>query len=154
MMFAFCFQVPMWLACLLIGAQSLRFAAMQPFRVYHGIHIHIYPGRYMCLLVIVCGPHKECTEWLLLPLLWVGGASCYSFSCSQSFHPYVGACSFGDMAGSYPIPLPSIHGWGRVFFSTSVPANNTVNSKSVLSVKPGDSGVVLGIRLMNLFTSG
>ena len=34
-------------------------------------------GRHMCLLVLVCGQHQECTKWLLLPLLEVGGSSCY-----------------------------------------------------------------------------
>ena len=39
---------------------------LQPFR-----HTH---GRHMCILVMVISPCKECTEWLLLPLLQVGGS--------------------------------------------------------------------------------
>ena len=31
-------------------------------------------GRHMCHLVMVCGPHRECTKWLLLLLAQVGGA--------------------------------------------------------------------------------
>ena len=31
-------------------------------------------GRYMCFLMLVCGPHQECTEWLLLQHLQLGGS--------------------------------------------------------------------------------
>ena len=34
MVFAYCFQVPMWLPCSPLGAQPLGFAASQPFPVY------------------------------------------------------------------------------------------------------------------------
>ena len=34
MVFAFCFQVPMWLPCSPVMAQPSGFATLQPFRVY------------------------------------------------------------------------------------------------------------------------
>ena len=67
------------------------------FRFPYSCHVHQWgwtigslqhhnPSEYtlvshMCLLVMVHGPCQECSEWLLLPLLWVGGGSYYSFSC-------------------------------------------------------------------------
>ena len=69
MLFAFCFQVAM----LTNGAQLLRFALLQPFRIYPW-QVYVPPGDGPW-------PTPKVAKWLLLPLLWVGGASCFSFSC-------------------------------------------------------------------------
>ena len=41
---------------------------------------------------------------------------------------------------------------GRIFFPGSTPHNDTVDSKFVVGIKPGDSGVVVGYQV-NLFTT-
>ena len=41
MVFAFCFQAPMWLPCSPIGAQPLGFATPQPFRVYLRMNMYL-----------------------------------------------------------------------------------------------------------------
>ena len=66
------------------GAQPMGFAPLQSFRAYLGEH--------MCLLVMVCCPYQKCTEWLLLPLLWVGGS--FMLVIPQLFNQYGGAYSF------------------------------------------------------------
>ena len=51
------------------------------------------------------------------------------------------------LAESHPIHLPSLHG-GEVFcLPAFVPPIDMVNSESVVSVKPGDSGVVTGFQV-------
>ena len=45
--------------------------------------------------------------------------------------------------------LPSL--WGGFFFSSCVPLSDIINSKSVVGIKPGDSGVI-GHHVMNLLT--
>ena len=37
--------------------------------------------RHMYIQMMVISPCQECTEWLLPPLLWIGGVLCYSVSC-------------------------------------------------------------------------
>ena len=39
---------------------------------------------HMCDLMMVISQHWVCIEWLLLPLPCVGGAFCYSMSCSPA----------------------------------------------------------------------
>ena len=50
---------------------------------------------------------------------------------------------FGGSTGSQLIPLPSLHGGDRSSFPVCVPPHNVVNSESVVSIKPGYSGVVI-----------
>ena len=50
--------------------------------------------RHMSLLMMVHGPHQECSKWLLLPLLWVGGALSHSFNC----HPVMAIYMEGHTA--------------------------------------------------------
>ena len=71
----FGFQVHMWVYCLPIGVQSLG-CASQSFRVYPW-QAYIPPGDGLW-------PHQECSEWLLLPMLWERGDSCYLLSCLQA----------------------------------------------------------------------
>ena len=105
--FDFCFQVPMWLPCSPMGAELLGFAVL-----------HLW-GEYPLQAYVPShdGPCQEYTKLLFLPLLWVGGASCTSFSWLPAIPLYIGAY---------------------------IPPSDTVNSESVMSVKSGDSGVVTG----------
>ena len=100
----------------------------------HYNHLDSTLGGHMCLLVMVCSPCQECTEWLLLPLLQVGaGASYYLFSCPPS-HSI-------NMVRHNPIPPHSLYGGERSSFSSSVPPSGMVNSESVVGIKPDDSVV-------------
>ena len=65
----------------------------------------------------------------------------------QPSHLYGGVYSFGGFAESYPIPLPSLHGGQGSSFPGSVPSDDMVNSESVMGIKPGDSGVVIGYQV-------
>ena len=91
LMSAFYFQVPCWMPYSSWGAQPLGFAPLQPFGVYLW-HPYVQPG-------LVIGPHQACTEWLLPPLLLIGGAY-YSITC----HPAVQS-----------LCLPCIVGRGLLF---------------------------------------
>ena len=51
------------------------------------------------------------------------------------------------MAEIYPIPLPSLHGGKGSSFPGLVPSDDMVDSESVMGVKPGDSGVVIGYQV-------
>ena len=62
-------------------------------------------------------------------------------------HLYGGAYSFGGLAESHTIPLPSLHGREGSSFPGLVPFDITVNSESVMGIKPGDSGVVIGYKV-------
>ena len=78
----------------------------------------------MCNLVIVVGPHLVCIEWLL---------------------PIGGVYSLGVSIESHLIPLPSLHDGEGSSFPGLVPSDDTVNSYSVMHIKPGDSGVVIWV---------
>ena len=64
-------------------------------------------------------------------------------------HPkyMVGHNSFGDLPESHPIPLPSLHGGEESSFPGLFPSDDTVNSESVLDIKAGDSGVMIGYQV-------
>ena len=64
---------------------------------------------------------------------------------------YDGAYSFGGLAESHPIHLPSLHFREGSSIPGLVPSNDTVDSESVVGIKPGDSGVVIGYQV-NEFT--
>ena len=65
----------------------------------------------------------------------------------QASHLYGGAYSFGGLAESHPIPPPSLHVGEGASFPGLVISDNTVNSESVMGIKPGDSGVVIGYQV-------
>ena len=46
----------------------------------------------------------------------------------QPFHQYSGAYSFGGLAKSHLIPLPSLHGGKGTSFPGSAPCNDMVDS--------------------------
>ena len=61
---------------------------------------------------------------------------------SKPFNQYGGAYSLRILQ-SHLISLPSLHGRDRSSFPGLVPPNYMVNLESVVSVKPGDSGMVI-----------
>ena len=60
----------------------------------------------------------------------------------QQLHKYGGHTALGAKQ-SHPLPLPSLHGRERSAFPGSIPPDDTVNSRFVVGISPGDSGVVL-----------
>ena len=48
---------------------------------------------------------------------------------------------------SHLIPLPSLHGGEGSSFPRLMPSDDVGNSESVMGVKPGDSGVVIGYQV-------
>ena len=60
---------------------------------------------------------------------------------------YGGAYSFGGLAESHLIPLPSLHGEEGSSVPGLVPSDDTVDSASVVGIKPGDSGMVIGYQV-------
>ena len=65
----------------------------------------------------------------------------------QPSHLYGGTYSFGGLAESHPIPLPSLHSGEGSSFPALVPSDDMVNSESVMGIKPSDSGVVIGYQV-------
>ena len=63
-------------------------------------------------------------------------------SCPQPFHQYSWIYSFRGLVDSHLIAPPSLHG-GEGSFSGSTPPDDIVDSKSMVGVKLGDSGVVI-----------
>ena len=51
------------------------------------------------------------------------------------------------MAESHPIPPPSLYGGEGSSVPGLVPSDDTVNSESVVCIKPVDSGVVIGYQV-------
>ena len=52
--------------------------------------------------------------------------------------------ALGRSTEGNPIPLPSPHGREGSSFPGLAPANDMVNSESVMGIQPGDSGAVIG----------
>ena len=74
--FAVCFQVPMWLPCSQWGLNHLG--------LHHCNTLENRIARHMCLQVMVHSSYRDWTEWLIPPLLWVWGASYYLSNCPPS----------------------------------------------------------------------
>ena len=58
----------------------------------------------------------------------------------------VGHAVLGAQQG-HPIPLPSLHDGEGSSFPCLVPSDDMVNSESVMGIKSGDSGVVIGYQV-------
>ena len=92
---------------------------------------------------MVAGPHtRHALSGCSLHCFEKGGALCYA-AVLQPFQQYGGAHSLQGLADSHPIPLPSLHGEEGSIFLGFVLSNDTVDSKSVVGMKPGDSSVVI-----------
>ena len=61
--------------------------------------------------------------------------------------PLGGVYSLGGSIECHPIPLPSLHDGEGSSFPGLVPSDDVVISDSVVGVKPGDSGVVIGYQV-------
>ena len=66
---------------------------------------------------------------------------------SAAPQPFGGADSLGSSIESHLIPLPSLHDGEESSFPGLVPSNDTVDFDSVMGIKPGDSGVVIGYQV-------
>ena len=123
--------------------------------LYHCKPLELTRGRHVCNLVMAIGQYQVCTEWLLTPLPWVGGASCYPISSP----PAISTIWWGT------------HLWGvwqRVIQSSPPSLHCGEGSSFPGLVQFGDMGewicgghwtlVILvwwlGIRLMSLLTPG
>ena len=62
--------------------------------------------------------------------------------------PIGGVYGLGGSIESHPIPLPSLHDGEGPSFPGLVPSDDAVDSDSVMGIKPGDSGVVIGYQVV------
>ena len=93
---------------------------------------------------MVISPHLVCIECLLPLLPWVGGAFCYSFSCSPTI--WWGIQPWGSVE-SHLIPPPFLHDGEGSSFPGLVSSDDAVDSDSVMGIKPGDSSVGIGYQV-------
>ena len=94
--------------------------------------------------MIVISQCQECIDWLLLPLLGVRGSLLLLSQLSSSHSINMVAHTALEAWQSHLVPPSSLHGEEGFSFPGLVPPNDMVNSESVVAVKPGDSGVVIG----------
>ena len=140
----------------------LFWCLLSAFRCHAGCHVHLWGlncwglfhfnpleficGRHMCNLVMVIGLHQVCTECLFPPLHWVGWSLMLLHLLFPSHPIYmVGHTALGLGSES---PNPSTFpAWWEGSFPGVVPSNDTIDSESVMGIKPGDSGVVIGYQV-------
>ena len=102
-------------------------------------------GRHLCLLLMVCGPHQECTEWLLIPLHEVGGALSYSFICPPAIPSIWWGIQLWRLGRESPDPYVFLTWWGRGIFYKL--CSTQCHSQLQIGVKLGDSVVVIGCQV-------
>ena len=115
----------MWSQYRPMGFQPVLFAPPQPFRTYPW-QGYLPPGAGL---------------WPMPGVQTVGSAICYSSSCpchslNTKRHTVLGALQ-STQSLCFPYMV------GGIFFPGLVPPNDMVNSKSVVGIKPADSGVVI-----------
>ena len=146
-LFAFCLQVQMGIPILPHGAQSLGFLLLQSFSVYTW-------QEYVSLGAV---------PWPMPGLHWVAASStAFSRGDFHATHPavlqplnqYCVAYSFGELGRESPNPSGFSTWWARVFSFRFCSIWYMITCKSVVGIIPDESGVVLGIRLMNLLVPG
>ena len=136
LVYAFCFQVPYWMPYSPMEAQPLGFAPLQPFRVYpQQAYVQPDDGHWSTPGVHrVAAPSTALRRRSLLSLNQL----------SPSHSNYIQLLGL-DRESPNPSAFPA---WrGGVFFPGLIPFNNMVNSESVVGIKPGDSGVVIGYQV-------
>ena len=123
-----------------MGAQPLGFASLQPFGVYPW-QAYVQPGDGHWSMP---GIHRVAAP---SATFCRGEPPATHSAVSQPSHLLGGAYSLGGSVESHLIPLLSLHGGEGSSFPGLVPSDDMVNSKSVMGIKPGDSGVVIGYQV-------
>ena len=121
-------HVPQW-------GQLLGFVIPLPFRVY--------PNGHICLLMLVNGQCWEWTEWLLLPLLWLGVRFMLLIQVSpRHFIQMLGLQLWGIGRGvTQFLHFPTWQGVILFYGECSIQHNGQLQTCD--SVNPGDSGEVI-----------
>ena len=120
-----------------MGAQLLGFAPWQPFGVYPW-QAYVQPGDGH---QSTPGMHR-----VAAPTATLGRVE-PSATHSAVPQPLVGVYSLGGSIESHLIPLPSLCDGEGSSFPGLVPSDDAVDPDSVMAIKPGDSGVVIGYQV-------
>ena len=120
-----------------MGAQPFGFAPWQPFGVYPW-QAYVQPGDGH---QSTPGMHR-----VAAPSATLGRVE-PSATHSAVPQPIGGVYSLGGSIESHLIPLPSQHDGEGSSFPGLVPSDDVVNPDSVMGVKPGDLGVVIGYQV-------
>ena len=123
-----------------MGAQPLGFAPLQPFGVYPW-QAYVQPSDGHQSMP---GMHRVAAPSTTLSR---EGPSTTQSAVPQPSHLYGGAYSFGGSAENHPFPLSSLHDGVGSSFPGLVQSDDTVNSESVMGIKPGDSSMVIGYQV-------
>ena len=131
----------MWMPFLPMGSKPLGFAPLQAFISYPWqAYVHIDDGlRPMLGIQQVAVSTTALSRGTFILLSQAADL--------QLFQQYAGAHSLGGLAESHSIPSPSIHvSEGYSFLGLILP-DDTVDSESVVGMKPGDLGLVIGYQV-------
>ena len=134
---AFYSQVLYWMPYSPLGAQSLGFTPLQPFGV-HPLQAYVQPsdGHWPTPeMHRVAAPSSTTLSM---------GAFCCSISCSPAIPSIWWGIQLWGLGRESPGPSSFPAWWKGVFFPGLVPSDDTVNSESVMSVKLGETGLVIG----------
>ena len=123
-----------------MGAQPLGFAPLQPFGVYPW-QAYVQPGDGHWSTP---GMHR-----VAAPSATLGRRepSATHSAVPQPSHLFGGAYSLGGSVESHLIPPPSLCDGEGSSFPGLVPSDDAVDFESVMGIKPGDSGVVIGYQV-------
>ena len=122
------------------GGSTIRVALLQPFGVYPW-QAYMQPGDGHWSTP---GMHRVAAPSITLSR---GEPSATQSAVPQPSHLYGGAYSLGGSVENHPIPLPSLHDGEESSFPCLVPLDDTVDSESVMGVKPCDSSLVIGYQV-------
>ena len=89
---------------------------------------------------------KPGLHWVAAPSATLGRVE-LSATHSAVPQPIGRVYSLGASIESHPIPPPSLHDGEWSSFPGLVPSDDAVNSDSVVGIKPGDSGVLIGYQV-------
>ena len=120
-----------------MGAQLLGFAPWQPFGVYPW-QVYVQPGD---VHQSTPGLHR-----VAAPSATLGRVE-PSASHSAVPQPIGGVYGLGGSIESHLIPPPSLHDGEGSSFPGVAPSDGAVDSDSVMGIKPGDSGMVIGYQV-------
>ena len=119
------------------GGSAIRVVPLQPFGVYPW-QAYVQPGDSHWSTP---GMHRVAAP----SATWSRGEpSTTQLAVPQPSHLYGGTYSHGGSAESHLIPPSSIHDGKESSFPGLVPTDDMVNSEPVVSIKPFNSGVVIG----------